>query len=92
MKDADYATGAITACPVVRRIGGHNATHNCPGKLLCHRVSYYLLNSSLLENGKSFTRFSVMLNTEKKPLGGKTCTRDTKQKQETEKLSKRDKM
>lgn len=76
----------------VRRKGGHSATHYCPGKLLWHRVSYYPLNSSLLENGKSFTRFSVTLNTEKKLLRRKTCTRDTKQKQETEKLSKTDKM
>lgn len=61
------------------------------GKLLWHRVSYYLLNFILLENGKSFTRFSVTLNTEKKLLRGKTSTRDTKPKQETEMLSKRDK-
>lgn len=75
----------------VKRKGGHSATHYCPGKLLWHRVSYYLLNFILLENGKSFMRFSVTLNTEKQLLRGKTCTRDTKQKQETEKLSKTDK-
>lgn len=65
----------------VRRKGGHSATHYCPGKLLWHGVSYYLLNFALLENGKSFTRFPVTLNTEKKLLRGKTCTRGTKEEQ-----------
>lgn len=72
----------------VRRKGGHSATHYCPGKLLWHRVSYYLLNFALLENGKSFTRFPVTLNTERKLLRGKTCTRGTKEEQETERLAK----
>lgn len=36
------------------------------GKLLWQRVSYYLPNFILIENGKTFTRFSVTLNTEKK--------------------------
>lgn len=76
----------------VRRKGGHSATHYCAGKLLWHRVTHYLLNFVLLENGKSFTRFSGTLNTEKKLQRGKTCTRDTKGKQETEKLSKIHKM
>lgn len=72
----------------VWRKGGHCATHCCPVTLLCHRVLYYLLDSVLLENGKSFTRYSVTLNPENKLLRGKICTRDTKVKQETERFAK----